>query len=170
MLFCLLIPGLTALKILMAGSLERNEHKYYESVALAISKNNATENIVYHLRHEQNPADFKEWEITEINSRYSTLQIGDLVPAEAPKGARRVSRISRFHYDPRKTEYDNYVDLDVEHVEAYFDANDALLNKLKEMKFDVGIGGHYHADSLLFRALGLNYIKLVPEDIESHTM
>jgi hypothetical protein len=38
------------------------------------------------------------------------------------------------------------------------------------MKFDVGIGGHYHADSLLFRALGLNFIKVVPEDIEAYTM
>lgn len=38
------------------------------------------------------------------------------------------------------------------------------------MNLDVGIGGHYHADSLLFRALGLNYIKVIPEDIEASTM
>ena len=38
------------------------------------------------------------------------------------------------------------------------------------MNFDVGIGGHYHADSLLFRALGLRYIKVLPEDVEASTM
>ena len=38
------------------------------------------------------------------------------------------------------------------------------------MKLDVGIGGHYHADSLFFRALGLNYNKVIPEDIEASTM
>ena len=36
-----------SLKILMTGSLERNEHKYFESVALYLSKNAATDNIVY---------------------------------------------------------------------------------------------------------------------------
>ena len=96
--------------------------------------------------------------------------MGDTVGADASKGERQVSRISRFHYDPKKTEYENYVDLDIEHLKAYFDESDTLITKLKELKFDVGIGGHYHADSLLFRALGLNYIKIVPEDIESHTM
>lgn len=55
-------------------------------------------------------------------------------------------------------------------MSAYFDENEALLTKLKAMKFDVGIGGMYHADSLLFRALGLHYIKVSPEDIESHAM
>jgi hypothetical protein len=38
------------------------------------------------------------------------------------------------------------------------------------MKFDVGIGGQYYADSLLFRALNISYIKIFPEDIESYTM
>lgn len=38
------------------------------------------------------------------------------------------------------------------------------------MKFDIGIGGHYYADSLLFRALNISYLKIFPEDIESYTM
>ena len=38
------------------------------------------------------------------------------------------------------------------------------------MKFDIGIGGVNIADSFLFGALGINYIRLSPEDIESHTM
>lgn len=41
---------------------------------------------------------------------------------------------------------------------------------LKEQKFDLGIGGTYLADSLLYRALGLHYIKLSEEDIEGYTM
>jgi len=41
---------------------------------------------------------------------------------------------------------------------------------LKNQTFDVGIGGLYHADSLLFRALGLNYLKITPEDVEGYTM
>lgn len=53
---------------------------------------------------------------------------------------------------------------------AYFDEDETLLNKLKAMKFDLGIGGLYHADSLLFRALGLNYIKISGEDIEAYAM
>lgn len=32
------------------------------------------------------------------------------------------------------------------------------------------MGGSYHADSLLYRAIGLNFVKIHPEDIESHTM
>ena len=68
------------------------------------------------------------------------------------------------------TEYDNYVKLDVQHTDAYFDKDDLLISKLKSMSFDIGIGSLYHADSLLFRALGLNFIKISPEDIESHVM
>lgn len=38
------------------------------------------------------------------------------------------------------------------------------------MQFDIGIGGLMMGDSLLFRALDINYIKLSGEDIESYTM
>lgn len=41
---------------------------------------------------------------------------------------------------------------------------------MKEQKFDVGIGSHYLADSLLFRALGIPYVKLHPEDVDAHAM
>lgn len=91
-------------------------------------------------------------------------------------------RSLRFIWDQTKTEYENYIDLDVEHVGAYFGCSDGskktcletesdpLLPFLKEQKFDIGIGGVNMADSFLFRALGIPYIKLSPEDIESHTM
>lgn len=86
------------------------------------------------------------------------------------------ARLERFHWDKFKSEYQNYIDLDVEHVKSYFGkspnlSNDGqLLNLLKDQKFDIGIGGVNMADSFLFRALGINYIKISPEDIESHTM
>ena len=78
--------------------------------------------------------------------------------------------MNRFYWNPKETEYDNYINLDVEHTEAYFNPEDKLINFLKEQKFDIGVGGSYHADSLLFRALDLQFLKLNPEDIEAHTM
>jgi hypothetical protein len=45
-----------------------------------------------------------------------------------------------------------------------------FINFLKEQKFDVGIGSLYMADSLLFRALDMNYLKITPEDVEGYTM
>ena len=58
----------------------------------------------------------------------------------------------------------------MEHTSAYFADNDRLIALLKSMDFDVGIGSLYHADSLLFRALGLNFVKISPEDIETTIM
>jgi hypothetical protein len=43
-----------------------------------------------------------------------------------------------------------------------------LINFLIKEKFDLGIGASYMADSLLFRLLELNYIKIEPEDVESY--
>jgi myo-inositol-hexaphosphate 3-phosphohydrolase len=124
---CISIAGVNTLKILMAGSLERTEHKYFESIALYLSKNTATENVVYQLQHEHNPSDFAEWKISDVNARYKTLQIGDKIDVDAAASQRQMSRIQRFHYDPKKSEYKNYVNLDLEHTEAYFDSKDALI-------------------------------------------
>ena len=41
---------------------------------------------------------------------------------------------------------------------------------MKSKNFDVGVGGLNYADTLLFRALDLPYIKLSEEDIEGYTM
>ena len=45
-----------------------------------------------------------------------------------------------------------------------------LINFLIKEKFDLGIGTSFMADSLLFRLLELNYIKIEPEDVESYQM
>lgn len=41
---------------------------------------------------------------------------------------------------------------------------------LKKGMFGMGIGGLNYADSLFFRDMQIPYIKLVPQDIESHIM
>ena len=51
----------------------------------------------------------------------------------------------------------------------YFE-NQAMLSDLKQKEFELGIGGLNMADSLLFRYLGFDYIKITEEDIESYTM
>lgn len=45
-----------------------------------------------------------------------------------------------------------------------------MLNDLKNQGFELGIGGLNMADSLLYRYLDINYIKLTEEDVESYTM
>jgi hypothetical protein len=55
-------------------------------------------------------------------------------------------------------------------VKDYEKDEEQLIEFLKSMNFDVGIGGQYYADSLLFRALNISYLKILPEDIESYTM
>lgn len=41
---------------------------------------------------------------------------------------------------------------------------------LRAEKFDLGLGSLYMADSVLFRTLDINFIKITPEDIEGYTM
>ena len=87
---------------------------------------------------------------------------------------KRIQRLNRFRWDTKATEEENFVDLDIKHVEAYFtkdkDGQLEFIEFLKAMNFDVGIGSLYYADSLLMRQLGLNFLKLTDEDIESWTM
>jgi hypothetical protein len=62
----------------------------------------------------------------------------------------------------------NYLQLEEEHARVYM--NEDFIKFLKQQKFDVGLGSIYLADSLLFRWLEIQYIKLSPEDIEGFTM
>lgn len=75
----------------------------------------------------------------------------------------------RFHYWMHSSEEENFVKTDSELVHAYFD-DPTFIEHLKAQNFDIGIGSPYLADSLLFRALGIPYIKLHPEDVESYAM
>lgn len=82
----------------------------------------------------------------------------------------------RFYYNPTLNEETNFINLDVEHIQTFFTPSPEdsfkypFIEFLKEQEFDLGIGGLYNADSILFRALGLNYLKITPEDVESYTM
>jgi hypothetical protein len=86
---------------------------------------------------------------------------------------RKLQRLDRFRWNQKATEEENFVNLDVEHVEAYFTKENGTLEFiefLRAMNFDVGIGSLYYADSLLMRQLDLNFLKLTDEDVESWTM
>jgi hypothetical protein len=82
--------------------------------------------------------------------------------------------MGRFYWNPSLSEQVNYESLDVEHAACYFasdaNGNQPLIDFIKKQNFDLGIGGTYNADSFLYRALGLDFIKISPEDIESWTM
>ena len=52
---------------------------------------------------------------------------------------------------------------------AYFE-RESILQNLRSHDFSIGIGGLGLADSLLFRALGIPYIKLSEDDIETQSM
>ena len=52
-------------------------------------------------------------------------------------------------------------------AEAYFEHSSSLITDLRQLGFDVGVGGLNLADSLLFKELELPYVKLSEEDVEA---
>jgi hypothetical protein len=58
---------------------------------------------------------------------------------------------------------------DAEHAEAYF-RDETLIEHLKEQKYDIGIASPYVASSLLFKELGIPYLKIHGQDVESSAM
>ena len=86
--------------------------------------------------------------------------------AEQNKNQKKFARLNRFKYDFQLTEEDNFINLDVEHTQTFLEAD--LVNFLTKQNFDLGIGSSYMANSLLYRLLDLNYIKIEQEDIESY--
>ena len=160
-------------KILMAGSLNPTEHKFFESVAKSLAENEDFQNTVYLLTHDVQ--DTSKFQITQKGERLYTIQVPRLPQQyEAHKAQARINRLDRFRYNHLSSEESNFVQLDVRHTETYFTKNNEgqleFIEMLKSMNFDVGVGSLYYADSLLMRQLGLNYLKLTEEDIESYTM
>jgi hypothetical protein len=74
-----------------------------------------------------------------------------------------------LNWNPKQTELENYRRLDQETLECWFHDSEFTL-KLREFKFDVGIGGLNLADSAFFRFIDLPIIKLSEEDIEASVM
>lgn len=98
--------------------------------------------------------DLPATQIEKVNDRYYKYGVG-------------TERV--FERKCKQTEEENYRRLDKETAEMYF-SDKLLLDDLKKQGFELGIGGLNMADSLLFRHLGLQYIKLADDDIESYTM
>lgn len=65
-----------------------------------------------------------------------------------------------------QSEANDYKAMDVDFVKAYFH-DPELIEFLKSEEFDLGIGTPFMADSLLFKALGIPYIKLHREDVDA---
>ena len=112
-----IISSAVAHKVLLAGSLEKHEHQYFEQVGASFTK--TTENTVYILAHEQKTA--ADFEIKEISERFYSIQVPKLAgKAGETEIAALMARMSRFFWDPAATEEENFVKLDVEHVKGYF--------------------------------------------------
>ena len=74
-----------------------------------------------------------------------------------------------FDWDPNATEEENQKRIDLVSANALFKQVKMTFD-LKKAGFDLGIGGMGYADSLFFRDMQIPFIKLIPEDIESHMM
>ena len=117
LLISLGIISSSAHKVLLAGSLEKNEHQYFESVGASFTK--TTENTVYILTHEQKTS--ANFEIKKISERFFSIQVPKLpISPGGTEIAARMTRMARFFWDPAVAEEENFVKLDVEHVKGYF--------------------------------------------------
>ena len=157
-------------KILIAGSLEPSEHDYFMQVARALAENPETRNEVYILNFETKKKVVKT--ITKIQDRLFTIQAPEVYLEQNTEHGRAMKLVT-FQYNPYLTEEENYVNLDQEHYQSYFRMIGPKLDFfdfLNEQNFTVGIGGLYFTDTLLFRMLGINFLKLTPEDVEGYTM
>ena len=74
-----------------------------------------------------------------------------------------------FVWDETKSEEYNVRQLDLETTRALF-KQPKMTFDLKKGMFEMGIGGLNFADSLFFRDMQIPYIKLIPQDIDSHIM
>ena len=138
-----------AVKILMAGDFDKDHRPLFEDIASAVSSNPDYDNTVYVMSTEL-PAK----KIEKVNDRLYKYGVG-------------TERV--FEWTCKSTENENYRRLDLETAELYF-SDKALLEDIKNQGFELGIGGLNMADSLLFRHMGVQYIKISDEDVESYTM
>ena len=77
--------------------------------------------------------------------------------------------VETFEWDKEEPEEDNFLRLELEQIKLVM-RDEEFIEKLREMKFDIGIGGLSFNDALLFRELELPYIRLTEEDLEAYTM
>ena len=144
-----LINEAEAVKILMAGDFDVDHRAFFESTARAIADNTDFPNEVYFMTTE-----LEATKVEKVSDRLYKYGVGTN---------------HSFELKCKETEPENYLRLDKQTAEMYFN-NQVMLNDLKNQEFELGIGGLNMADSLLYRYLGVNYIKLTEEDVESYTM
>lgn len=138
-----------AVKILMAGNFDSNGRTFFNEMADAVATNPDYDNTVY-------------------------LMSTDLAPMQTEKVSDRlykygVGKERVFEHHCQELEFDDYQRIDRETAQMYF-GDQAMLADLKKQGFELGIGGLNYADSLLFRHLGIEYLKVTEEDLESFTL
>ena len=141
------VSQVEALKILMAGDRDHNKSFFYQ-VARNIADNGQG---------------------NEIHMLCPCLPVGETERIDDNFVKYGMGKEHEFAYDPKMSEEENYFALDKAQLKAYW-SDEMLLGKLAEENFDLGIGGLLFADSVLFRQLNLNYIKLSEEDVETYAM
>ena len=80
-----------------------------------------------------------------------------------------IGKAHDFYWDTQSLEEENIRKLDLNTAKAYFE-HESFVQDLRSRDFSIGVGGLNKADTLLFRALDLDYVKLSEEDIEAFTM
>jgi hypothetical protein len=155
----------------MAPSLQLYEKKYWNQVAMGIANDPENNHTLVMLSHAEkhNFTKYPDYTLRNVKNdsdNFQILQIPDIRPL---KSRGQSSYNIRFHYYMWSDEEFNYKKTESQYTHAYF-KNKTFVEFLKEQNFDVGIGTHFLSDSLLFRALGIPYIKIYPEDVEAYTM
>lgn len=133
----------------MAGDFDVDHRPFFDSIAKEVSSNTDYENTVYLMS-----TDLPATEVVKVNDRLFKYGVG-------------TDRV--FEISCKESETENYERLDLATAEMYF-KNQVMLEDLKKQEFQLGIGGLNMADSLLFRELQIQYLKLTDEDLESYTM
>ena len=99
-MLCSVIESTDALKIIMAGDLDKDRRAFFYSIAEAITSNPDTTHQIFFLTNEYQPIQ-KE----KVNARLVKYGIGTK---------------HLFEYDRSQTEEENYRRLDLAHLRAYF--------------------------------------------------
>ena len=90
-------------KILMVGSLQKDDHKYSMQVAQKLVRNKDTDNEVYVLVNEI--SDKEKFQITKKEDRLYHIQISRLdSKIENDLKKKRSARLARFGWNPKLTE------------------------------------------------------------------
>jgi hypothetical protein len=132
----------------------------YRSIVSYINKNSTDGNHTFVVLDHAGFFNYTKdpgYKLHKVNSKIEALQ---LMPLE------KMKKEGKFYHYLKKSEQYNTEQMDIEHARLYFH-DPELIEYLKEQNFDLGIGSHHLANSLLFKAVGIPYIKIHQEDFET---